>query len=44
MTFAMQFDSLDIDGGPWWLWGSGGILYVVWCANCSVSATFWQCT
>lgn len=44
MLFVLQLDSLDIDGGPEWLWGSGGILYVFWCGECSVTATFWQCT
>ena len=44
MSFVMQLDSLDVDGGPWWLWGNGGILYVFWCTECSISATLWQCT
>ncbi len=44
MRFLLQFDSLEIEGGPWWLWGSGGILYAFWCDGCSLSATLWQCT
>lgn len=44
MSFVMQLDSLDIEGGPYWMWGSGGILYVFWCSECSISATSWQCT
>ncbi|GAA3198932.1 hypothetical protein ACFO1B_02395 [Dactylosporangium siamense] len=44
MRFLLQLDSLEIEGGPWWLWGSGGILYSFWCDGCSLSATLWQCT
>lgn len=44
MPFLLQLDSLDIEGGPWWLWGSGGILYVFWCKACALTATIWQCT
>jgi hypothetical protein len=44
MRFLLQFDSLHIEGGPSWLWGSGGILYAFWCDRCSLSATLWQCT
>lgn len=44
MDFLLQLDSLDIAGGPWWLWGSGGLLYVFACADCDTTATFWQCS
>lgn len=44
MDFLLQLDSLDIAGGPWWLWGSGGLLYVFSCSGCDTSATFWQCS
>lgn len=44
MTFSMQLDSLDFEGRREWLWGSGGVLYVLWCADCAITATFWQCT
>ena len=44
MTFFLQLDSLDIEGGPWWLWGSGGAMYAFWCDRCRLTATFWQCT
>jgi hypothetical protein len=44
MRFLLQFDSLEIEGGPWWLWGSGGIMYAFWCDACSLTGTLWQCT
>lgn len=44
MDFLLQLDSLDITGGPWWLWGSGGLLYVFTCADCDTTSTFWQCS
>jgi len=44
MMFVMQLDSLDIDKKIDWMWGSGGILYVYWCASCLISGTLWQCT
>jgi hypothetical protein len=45
MTFLLQLDSYLPHGeGNEWLWGSGGICYVLWCDDCAVSAMFWQCT
>jgi hypothetical protein len=44
MHFLAQLDSLDFADGSTWLWGSGGIAYVLWCDPCRTSATFWQCT
>ncbi len=45
MTFLMQLDSwLPCADGSEWLWGSGGICYVLWCDDCAISAVFWQCT
>jgi hypothetical protein len=44
MPFTMQLDSLEIEGTPGWLWGSGGILYAFWCSRDSISATFCQWT
>jgi hypothetical protein len=44
MPFTMQLDSLEIDGTPGWLWGSGGILYAFWCSRDSISATLCQWT
>jgi hypothetical protein len=45
MQHLLQLDSNlpTIDGGEW-LWGSGGICYVGWCAACKVSGFQWQCT
>lgn len=45
MCFLMHLDSdlPEADGGEW-LWGSGGIGYVLWCDSCNISALFWQCT
>jgi hypothetical protein len=44
MRFLLQLDSFDFDDGTSWLWGSGGVLYVLWCETCMTSATLWQCT
>jgi hypothetical protein len=45
MPMLLQLDSdLPTQEGGEWLWGSGGICYVFWCGNCSVSASLWQCT
>ena len=44
MHFLAQLDSLDFAGHREWLWGSGGIAYVLWCDPCRISAVFWQCT
>ncbi|WP_294997113.1 hypothetical protein [uncultured Stenotrophomonas sp.] len=45
MPFVMQLDSTlpTTDEGAL-LWGSGGMLYTFWCAQCRVSGHFWQCT
>lgn len=45
MPFVAQLDSEipTADGGEW-LWGSGGICYLFWCDQCSISGNFWQCT
>ncbi len=45
LRFLLQLDSglPGADGEPW-LWGSGGILYVLWCATCRIDGQFWQCT
>jgi hypothetical protein len=45
MVYFMQLNSrLPTQANTQWLWGSGGICYFFWCANCRVSAAFWQCT
>jgi hypothetical protein len=45
MTFLMQLDSdLPLQNGSSWLWGSGGIGYVLWCDSCKISGYTWQCT
>jgi len=44
MHFLAQLDSLDFADGSQWLWGSGGIAYILWCDPCRMSATLWQCT
>jgi hypothetical protein len=45
MRFLLQLDSeLPTRDGGEWLWGSGGILFALWCDNCKVSGTSWQCT
>jgi hypothetical protein len=44
MPFVLQLDSLEIEGTPGWLWGSGGILYAFWCSRDSISATLCQWT
>ena len=45
MPFILQLDSDLPDGnGNEWFWGSGGIGYVFFCAECAVSAVTWQCT
>lgn len=45
MPFLMQLDSnLPTVDNNEWLWGSGGIVYVLWCDACRVSCVFWQCT
>ncbi len=45
MTSLLQLDSyLPTRDGRSWLWGSGGIVYVFWCAACRVSGMLWQCT
>jgi hypothetical protein len=44
MHFLAQLDSPDFAGGREWLWGSGGIAYILWCDPCRISAVFWQCT
>jgi hypothetical protein len=40
----MQIDSelLTTDDRAW-LWGQGGICYVLWCDRCRISTVFWQC-
>lgn len=43
MHFLAQLDSLDFSSRQW-LWGSGGIAYIMWCDPCRTSAAFWQCT
>jgi hypothetical protein len=45
MPVLLQLDSdLPTQDGHEWLWGSGGICYVFWCGDCSVSGALWQCT
>lgn len=45
MPFLLQVDSdFSLADGGELLWGSGGICYLFWCPNCSVSASLWQCT
>ncbi|HCM76310.1 MAG TPA: hypothetical protein DIS90_08000 [Cytophagales bacterium] len=45
MMFCAQLDSnLLLENDQEWLWGSGGICYIFWCASCDVSGVFWQCT
>jgi hypothetical protein len=44
MHFLAQLDSLDFADGSQWLWGSGGIAYILWCDPCRISATLWQST
>jgi len=44
MHFLAQLDSLDFADGSQWLWGSGGIAYILWCDPCRISAVLWQCT
>jgi len=45
MAFLLQLDSeLPTATGKRWRWGSGGMVYVFWCAPCRVSGQAWQCT
>lgn len=45
MAFIAQLDSeLPLDDESYLLWGSGGICYLFWCDNCSISGSLWQCT
>ena len=44
LHFLAQLDSLNFAGGREWLWGGGGIAYIMWCDPCRISAVFWQCT
>lgn len=44
MHIIAQLDSIDFADGAQWLWGSGGIPYILWCDPCRTSATLWQCT
>ncbi len=47
MAFCAQLDSgllLEDEDDEEWLWGSGGICYILWCSSCNVSGMFWQCT
>lgn len=44
MHFLAQLDSLDFAGGSAWLWGSGGVAYMLWCDPCRISGVLWQCT
>jgi hypothetical protein len=45
MTALLQLDSdLTTEGGGEWLWGSGGIGYVMWCDACAVSSVTAQWT
>lgn len=45
MTFLLQLDSnLPMADGSGWLWGSGGLAYVLWCDACGTSALVSQCT
>ncbi len=45
MKFLVQLDSeLPTEDHDEWLWGSGGILYVLWCDDCKISTTLLQCT
>lgn len=40
MRFMSQVDSVEsVDRGWAWFWISGGMLYVFWCDDCSVSGT-----
>lgn len=45
MRFIFQLDSNlpNADDGEW-LWGSGGICYVMSCTPCRTVAYLWQCT
>lgn len=45
MRFLLQLDSeLPTAEGQRWRWGSGGLLYVFWCAVCRIDAQLWQCS
>lgn len=45
MSFLMQLDSeLPTTNNEEFLWGSGGIGYILWCDSCKVSGCTWQCT
>lgn len=44
MHFLAQLDSLEFADGSDWLWGSGGVAYILWCDSCRISAALWQCT
>lgn len=45
MPFVAQLDSeLPTLDGEELMWGSGGICYAFFCAECRISATLWQCT
>lgn len=45
MSFLMQLDSeIPTKVGGEFLWGSGGIGYIEWCDECSISGYLWQCT
>lgn len=44
MKLLFQLDSLPLENGEEFLWGSGGLGYGFWCAKCRVSAFLFQCT
>ncbi len=44
MNLIFQLDSLPLESGEEFLWGSGGLGYAFWCSKCRVSAFHYQCT
>jgi len=45
MHFLLQLDSGLPQGDKGGFdWGSGGVLFVLWCGSCAITTMFWQCT
>lgn len=44
MKLLLQLDTLPLESGEEFLWGSGGLGYAFWCDKCRVSAFLYQCT